>query len=200
MNHSGIFVLLELLLQQSVNSEVKLITGYGHGIQVTSHFSGFMLTRTISLPIIQKTNVPYKPLYHFPISLKGVKEGDFTMVFGYPGSTSEYVPSYHIDMVKNYLNPKMIEIRTKKIEIMEAAMNTDPLIRIQYSAKKSGIANSWKKWIGENLGLEKMKTIEKKQEFEKNLTAWINADNATNEQIRESSSGIQGIIYKIERV
>ena len=78
------------------------------------------------------------------------------MVFGYPGTTSEYVPSYHIDMVKNFLNPKMIGIRTKKIEIMEAAMNTDPLIRIQYSAKKSNLANSWKKWIGENHGLEKM--------------------------------------------
>lgn len=124
-----------------------------------------------------KTNVPYKPLYHFPISLKGIKEGDFTMVFGYPGSTSEYVPSYHIDMVKNFINPKMIGIRTKKIEIMEAAMNTDPLIRIQYSAKKSGIANSWKKWIGENQGLGKMETIEKKEAFENKLTGWINSDN-----------------------
>jgi hypothetical protein len=123
-----------------------------------------------------KDNGPYKPFYHFPISLKGVHEGDFTMVFGYPGSTNEYVPSYHIDMIKNYINPKMIGIRTKKIEIMEAAMNADPLIRLQYSAKKSGIANSWKRWIGENKGLEKMKTIEKKQEFEKRLTAWINAD------------------------
>ena len=124
------------------------------------------------------SNVPYKAPYHFPISLKGIKEGDFTMVFGYPGSTSEYAPSYHIDMVKNYINPKMIEIRTKKINIMEDAMNTDPLIRIQYSAKKAGIANSWKKWIGENLGLEKMKTIEKKEDFEKELTNWINSDNA----------------------
>jgi hypothetical protein len=123
------------------------------------------------------TNVPYKPLFHFPISLKGIKEGDFTMVFGYPGSTSEYVPSYHIDMVKNYINPRMIGIRTKKIEIMEAAMNTDPLIRIQYSAKKAGIANSWKKWIGENRGLEKMGTIEKKEAFENQLTKWINSDN-----------------------
>ncbi len=125
-----------------------------------------------------KTNVPYKPIYHFPISLKGIKEGDFTMVFGYPGTTSEYVPSYHIDMVKNFINPGMIAIRSKKIAIMEDAMKTDPLIRIQYSAKKSGLANSWKKWIGENLGLEKMNTIEKKQEFEKKITAWINADNS----------------------
>jgi len=125
-----------------------------------------------------KNNVPYKPAYHFPISLKGIKEGDFTMVFGYPGTTSEYVPSYHIDMVKNYINPKMIAIRTKKIEIMEAAMNTDPLIRIQYSAKKAGIANSWKKWIGENQGLEKMGTIKKKEDFENKLSTWIAADNS----------------------
>ncbi len=125
-----------------------------------------------------KENVPYEPAYHFPISLKGVSEGDFTMVFGYPGSTSEYVPSYHIEMVKNHINPRMIDIRTKKIGIMEDAMNTDPLIRLQYSAKKSGIANAWKKWIGENQGLERMNTIAKKQEFEKRLTDWINAGEA----------------------
>jgi hypothetical protein len=125
-----------------------------------------------------KDNIPYKPLYHFPISLKGLKDGDFTMVFGFPGSTSEYVPSYHIEMMKNFINPKMIAIRTKKIEIMEAAMNTDPLIRIQYSSKKSGLANSWKKWIGENQGLDKMSTIAVKEVFEKSLTEWINADNS----------------------
>jgi hypothetical protein len=129
-----------------------------------------------------RDNVPYKPIYHFPISLKGVKDGDFTMVFGYPGTTSEYVPSYHIDMVKNYLNPKMISIRTKKIEIIDEAMNSDPLIRIQYSAKKAGLANSWKKWMGELQGLEKMATIEKKREFEKKLSEWISIDNVrTNE-------------------
>jgi hypothetical protein len=125
-----------------------------------------------------RDNVPYKPVYYFPISLKGVKEGDFTMVFGYPGSTSEYVPSYHIDMIKNYINPKMIAIRSKKIEIMEAAMATDPLIRIQYSAKKSGIANSWKKWIGEIQGLDKMNTIGKKQEYEAKFMKWVGEDNA----------------------
>lgn len=123
-----------------------------------------------------RENVPYKPLYYFPISLKGVQEGDFTMVFGYPGSTSQYVPSYHIDMLKNHINPKMIDLRTAKIEIMEEAMNNDPLIRIQYSAKKSGVANSWKRWIGENQGLERMGTIGKKQDYEKRITEWINSD------------------------
>jgi hypothetical protein len=121
-----------------------------------------------------KDNVPYKPVYHFPISLKGVKEGDFTMVFGYPGTTSEYVPSFHIEMIKNYINPKMIDVRSRKLEIIESAMSSDPLIRIQYSAKKSAIANSWKKWIGENQGLDRTTTIERKTEFETRLTEWIN--------------------------
>jgi hypothetical protein len=125
-----------------------------------------------------KDNVPYKPVYYFPVSLKGYSEGDFTMVFGYPGTTVEYVPSFYIDMVKNYINPKMIALRTIKIELMDKAMNNDPLVRIQYSAKKSGIANSWKKWIGENQGLEKMKTIENKKNFEESLSAWIDSDTA----------------------
>jgi hypothetical protein len=121
-------------------------------------------------------NVPYKPAYYFPISLKGVKEGDFTMVFGYPGTTSEYVPSYHIDMVKNHVNPRLIEIRTRKIDIIDEAMNSDPLIRIQYSAKKAGISNAWKKWIGEIQGLERMNTISRKQEYEAAITKWIGSD------------------------
>jgi len=123
-------------------------------------------------------NVPYKPAYYFPISLKGVKEGDFTMVFGYPGTTSEYVPSYHIDMVKNFVNPRLIEIRTRKIDIIDEAMNSDPLIRIQYSAKKAGMSNAWKKWIGEIQGLERMKTISRKQEYEAAITKWISSDEA----------------------
>jgi hypothetical protein len=123
-----------------------------------------------------KDNVPYKPLYFFPISLKGAKDGDFTMVFGYPGSTNEYVPSYYIDMVKNYINPKLIAIRSRKIEIMEDAMASDRLIRIQHSAKKSNIANSWKKWIGEIQGLDKMNTIGKKQDFEARFAKWTGAE------------------------
>ncbi len=123
-------------------------------------------------------NVPYKPGYFFPISLKGVQEGDFTMVFGYPGGTNQYVPSFHIDMVKNHLNPKMIELRGKKIEIYEDEMAKSPLVRIQYASKKSGVANSWKRWIGEQQGLERLKTIEKKREYEKRFQAWANSTPA----------------------
>lgn len=132
-----------------------------------------------------KDNVPYKPAWFFPISLKGVNEGDFTMVFGYPGTTYQYVPSYYIDMVKNHLNPKIIDIRTRKITIMEEDMAKDPLVRIQYYAKKSGIANAWKKWQGEILGLDKMNTIEEKQEYESDFTRWVNQEAGRKDKYLE---------------
>ena len=138
-----------------------------------------------------KDNIPYKPAYFFPISLKGVREGDFTMVFGYPGTTYEYVPSYHIDMVKNYINPKMIDIRTKIIEIINEAMNADPLVRIQYSSKVAVISNSWKKWIGEIQGLDKMNTIGKKMEYEAKFSNWISEDT---QRIKKYGNIIQ--LYK----
>ncbi len=125
-----------------------------------------------------KNNMPYKPAYHFPISLKGVKEGDFTMVFGYPGRTQEYAPSVYIKMIKDDINPKLISIRDAKISIMEQDMATDPLIRIQYSSKKSGLANSWKKWIGEIQGLDKMKAVEKKAEYEEGFQHWADSDDS----------------------
>lgn len=125
-------------------------------------------------------NIPFKPAYFFPVSLKGVKEGDFTMVIGYPGTTSEYVSSYHIDMIKNYINPRLIDVRTEKINIINKAMESDPLIRIKYSAKKASISNSWKKWMGEIQGLDRMKTIENKKEFEDQISKWIKSDNTRN--------------------
>lgn len=129
-----------------------------------------------------KDNHPYKPAYHFPVSLRGVKEGDFTMVFGYPGSTKEYAPSIYIKMVKDIINPKLIGIRDAKISIMEQAMTTSPLIRLQYSSKKSGLANSWKKWIGEIQGLDKMKAVEKKEAYEAEFQKWASADDARDKK------------------
>jgi len=118
-------------------------------------------------------NVPYKPAFHFPISLQGVDEGDFTMVFGYPGGTSKYVPSYHVSMLIDYVYPEMIELRGTKLDIIKKAMDADPEVRIQYSSKDAGISNSWKRWIGEKTGMERLGTIEMKKEFERGFTAWV---------------------------
>ncbi len=118
-------------------------------------------------------NVPYKPLKHFPISLKGVKEGDFTMVFGYPGSTEQYVPSYHIKMIMEKVNPELIDLRGKKLDIINK-YKSDPEVRIKYAAKDARISNSWKRWIGEIRGLKKLNTIESKESFEKGFQEWAN--------------------------
>lgn len=124
----------------------------------------------------KEDNKPYKPAHHFPVSLKGVEEGDFTMVFGYPGGTSQYVPSFHIEMLTQDIYPKMIDIRTQKLEIMMADMDTDPLIRLQYASKKSGLANSWKRWQGEIRGLENLNTIENKKKFEEGFQKWAESN------------------------
>jgi hypothetical protein len=121
-------------------------------------------------------NVPYHPAYHFPVSMAGVKEGDFTMVFGYPGRTQEYAPSDHIRMLKDVIYPRQVEIRGKKISIMEQEMAKDPLVRIKYSGKSFGLANGWKKWIGEIQSLDKMNGVERKEIFEKEFSEWVAAD------------------------
>jgi hypothetical protein len=121
-------------------------------------------------------NVPYKPAYHFPVSLKGVKEGDFTMVFGYPARTQEYAPSNHIKMLKDVIYPKQVGIRGSKISIMEQEMARDPLVRIKYAGKSFGLANGWKKWIGEIQSLDKINGIARKEAFEKEFSDWVAAD------------------------
>jgi hypothetical protein len=121
-------------------------------------------------------NVPYHPAYHFPVSLAGISEGDFTMVFGYPGRTQEYAPSCHIKMLKEVIYPKQVEIRGRKISIMEQAMANDPLIRIKYSGKSFGLANGWKKWLGEIQSLDNLDGVARKEAFEKEFRAWVAAD------------------------
>ena len=111
-------------------------------------------------------NVPYKPKYYFPISIKGLKENDFTMVMGYPGRTQEYLPSFAVDQIANTLNPAKIEIRDATLKVQNEFMRKDNTIKIQYAAKNATIANSWKKWIGESKGLKKSNAIAIKQKFE----------------------------------
>ena len=144
----------------------------------TGDFSLFrMYAGKDNLPAPYSTeNIPYKPKKFFPISLKGVQEGDFTMVFGYPGSTYEYKPSYHLEMLTNHINPEFIEVRGKKIEIIDEAMNSSPKVRIQYTSKASGISNSWKRWIGEDKGLEILDAVAKKKKFEESFQEWADAN------------------------
>lgn len=121
-------------------------------------------------------NVPFKPRKHLPVSLKGVEKGDFTLVVGYPGRTSEYIPSFVIENQVNNTIPASIDLRTKRLDIILEAMEISPKIRIQYSSKKSGIANGWKKNQGIIKGLKRLDAINKKIAFEQAFKTWVDQD------------------------
>lgn len=121
-------------------------------------------------------NVPFHPKMKFTISLKGVQEGDFTFVYGFPGTTQEYLPSVSVNLNANIHNPIAIELRQKRLDIINKGMNEDKLTRLQYSAKAATIANYWKKMIGETRGIRTLDGIEKKKLFEQQFTKWINSD------------------------
>jgi len=127
-----------------------------------------------------KENIPYKPAKHLTISLKGIKEGDFTFVYGFPGTTQEYLPSYAVEMTTMQKNPIAIGLRQQRLDIIDRGMENDRLTRIQYSAKAAGIANFWKKMIGESRGIKRLDGIEKKQDFEKTFQQWAQSDAVTN--------------------
>ena len=106
-----------------------------------------------------KDNVPYRPKHFFPISLKGVKAGDFTMVFGYPGRTEEYLPAVAVEQIVNVLNPAKIGIRDVILKTQDGFMRANNEIKIKYASKYASVANYWKKWIGETQGLKKSNAV-----------------------------------------
>ena len=112
------------------------------------------------------TNKPYVPKRSLKISLKGVQEGDFTMVYGFPGRTTQYLPAIAVEQIIQRNNPIKIKIRTAVLDILKANMQQDATIKLQYASKYAGIANAWKKWQGESLGLTKTNAVAKKLAYE----------------------------------
>jgi len=126
--------------------------------------------------IYSPENVPYKPKKVFPINLKGLKEGDFTMVFGYPGTTQRYIPSQAVNLIMNQSDPAKVAIRTVKLNIWAAQMKTNPKIRIQYADKYVSASNSWKKWQGEVKGLQRLDAVNIKKTGEAEFKKWLAVD------------------------
>lgn len=121
-------------------------------------------------------NVPYKPKYVIPVSLKGAEENDFTMVYGFPGRTTEYLSSYAVNMIMNESDPAKVKIRETRLRILDEDMKASDKVRIQYSAKYASLANYWKKWAGEINGLKKLDAINKKKTFEQEFLQKVNTD------------------------
>ena len=117
-------------------------------------------------------NIPYTPKRFFTISRAGVKEGDFTFVYGCPGSTKEYVTSDEVRYVGEVSDPEKIALRTKRLDIQKKYMSQDQAVRIQYSSKNANVSNAWKKWQGEAKGIARLGTVAEKQAFERRFRAW----------------------------
>lgn len=120
-----------------------------------------------------KDNVPYRPKRHFKVSTDGVQEGDFTMTYGFPGNTQEYITATAAKYVEEVSNPMKIALRTIRLDIISEAQAKSVATRIAYAAKHAGIANGWKKWQGESLGLKRLGTADKKLKYENDFAAWV---------------------------
>lgn len=118
------------------------------------------------------SNVPFKPKKAFTISLDGMKEGDFTFVYGFPGTTMQYLHSSAVRYILEKGDPHKVNLRTIRLDVMNAAQNADPAVRIKYAAKNASVSNAWKKWQGEMKGVRRLGTIEKKESLEQAFEQW----------------------------
>ena len=118
-----------------------------------------------------KDNIPYKPKHFLPVSIKDKKEGDFTFVFGFPGRTTEYLPSVAVEKIRSEIDPAMIDVRDVALKTLDEKMRTDQATKIKYASKFASVANYWKKWKGEVEGLTKSDAVGKKQRYEQSLMA-----------------------------
>lgn len=117
-------------------------------------------------------NTPYKSIRHLKISTAGIKEGDFTMVMGYPGTTNEYIIADEISLMLNSLLPRKVDIRDARLKIIDKYMRQSDTTRIMYASKYRSISNAWKKWQGVIIGLESTDALTQKRRIEEQFQKW----------------------------
>lgn len=119
-----------------------------------------------------ESNKPFKPRYYFPISVQGVKENDFTMVYGFPGKTQEYLSSFAVDQLIHSTDPNRVACRDAKIAVIDKYMSGNDTLTLMYGPKVKSLANAYKKWKGEMIGLEENNAVGVKQTFENKFRQW----------------------------
>ncbi len=119
-----------------------------------------------------KDNVPLKPKHFLPVSIKGFKDGDFAMIYGYPGGTNRYETSYGIKLKNEIENPSLVGLRDMRLKYMYAEMIKDPAVKLKLADNYAGVANYWKFFDGETKQLVKFNTYAQKQDYENKFTAW----------------------------
>ncbi|MDD3151659.1 MAG: S46 family peptidase [Bacteroidales bacterium] len=143
-------------------------------------------------------NVPYTPKYVLPISLKGVEKDDFTMIWGYPGSTDRYLTSYGVECNLEQINPGIDAAFDVILTNMRKGMNRSQEVNIMYASTYAGYANLWKNKKGETRGLKRLKVYDKKVAIEDKLTKWINQSPERIEKYGEALPLIEKAYTEID--
>ncbi|WP_052301176.1 S46 family peptidase [Owenweeksia hongkongensis] len=178
------------------------------------HTGDFSMFRVYTAPDgspaeYSEENIPLKPKHSLPVSVDGVKDGDFTMIFGYPGSTDRFLSSYGVQQAIDKYNPTVVKIREEKLAIMKKYMEADEATRIQYSSKYARVSNYWKYFIGQTEQLKNNKVYDKKLVIEEDFDNWVSANPARKEKYgqalpllknayAESDSYVAANVYVIE--
>ena len=156
-----------------------------------------------------EANVPLKPKHHLPVSLDGVKENDFTMVFGFPGSTDRYLSSYGVEQAINKYNPSVVEIRDVKLGVMRKEMAKSDATRLMLASNYAQTANYWKYYIGQTEQLKNNKVYDKKKAIEDDFFTWVNKEDSRQVKYgetldllknayAESDKTVRGDVYLFE--
>ena len=145
------------------------------------------------------TNRPYNATQFFAISTVGYNEGTYSMVYGFPGTTMEYISSHELDQVYSIVDPISVNARTKKLDVWTEHMDAQRDVFLKYTSKRAGVANGWKKWQGEMKGLEVNDAIGKKQTYEKGFMNWAKTQDALTQsllpQLEKEADAVNDLLY-----
>ncbi len=169
------------------------------------HTGDFAIFRIYSAPDgtpaeYSEDNVPMTPRHHFPISLDGVENGDFTMIMGFPGSTDRYLSSYGVQQAIDQKNPTIVQIRDAKLSVMKKHMDAKEKVRIQYASKYASTANYWKYFIGQTKGLKRMQVYDQKKALEDQFTQWASSEPVRAEKYGEALGLLSDGYYENEKI
>lgn len=147
------------------------------------HTCDFSLFRIYTAPDgspaqYSESNVPLRPKHHLPVSIKGIQDGDYAMVMGFPGTTERFITSYGLEETMNITNKLVYEIRTVKINVLREQMASSQAIRIKYASKYASCSNYWKNAHEANIALKKLNTMQVKRDIEKEYTNWARGKDA----------------------
>ena len=145
-----------------------------------------------------KDNVPFHPKHYLPVSLKGYQPGDYTMIWGYPGTTERFMTSYEVENTINFEDPALYEPLDVLLPVFKEAMDADNAVELKYADNYASMANTWKNKHGEVSSLKALHVVEKKAAQEQELRNWINANSERQEKYGNCLDKIEKICKEMD--